>query len=140
MINVSMIEIETEKELKDVLEFCYNILGEVNSELYGYEAWYKRFLDRSQPLVYAWKDEKIVSAILGRTENQDSLIIGLVACHKDYRRQGITKNLLEYFEKLAREKGYKYITLGSKEDIFYQKCGYNIIFEIHGQNIYQKIL
>ena len=35
----------------------------------GYEAWYKRFLDRSQPLVYAWKDEKIVSAILGRTEN-----------------------------------------------------------------------
>lgn len=46
----------------------------------------------------------------------------------------------ETFEEKARELGYKYITLGSKEDAFYEKCGYKTIFEINGQNIYQKVL
>ncbi|MBE5947749.1 MAG: GNAT family N-acetyltransferase [Lachnospiraceae bacterium] len=140
MSDAVMKQIQTENELKDVLELCYSILGEGNPELYGYEAWHARFLDGQQPLVYAVKDEKIVSAVLGRSENKDSLVIGFVACHQDYRRQGITKRLMDYFEVLAREKGYKYITLGSKEDAFYEKCGYKVIFQVHGQNIYQKIL
>lgn len=140
MDNVILKEIETEVELKEVLELCYSILGEENSELYGFDAWHKRLLDGLQPLVYAVKDEKIVSVVLGRTENADSLVIGYVACHENYRRQGITKKLLFFFEDIAKEKGFKYITLGSKEDAFYEKCGYKVIFQIHGQNIYQKVL
>lgn len=137
---VNMKEIETEQELKEVLELCYNILGTENTELYGYDAWYKRFVEGSQPLVYARKDEKIVSAVLGRAENKDSLVVGFVACHENYRRQGITKKLLRYFEDLARKQGFKYITLGSEEDAFYENCGYKVIFQIQGQNIFQKIL
>lgn len=133
-------EIETEQELKEVLELCYDILGENNSELYGYDAWHKRFVEGAQPLVYAMKDKEIVSAILGRAENKDSLVIGFVACRENYRRQGITKGLLGYFEDLARKKGFKYITLGSEEDAFYEKCGYRVIFQVHDQNVYQKIL
>ncbi len=133
-------EIETEQELKEVLELCYDILGENNSELYGYDAWHKRFVEGSQPLVYAMKDKEIVSAILGRAENKDSLVIGFVACRENYRRQGITKGLLGYFEDLARKKGFKYITLGSEEDAFYEKCGYRVIFQVHDQNVYQKLL
>jgi len=140
MNNAIMKEITTEQELKEVLALCYNILGTGNEELYGYDAWHQRFLDGKQPLVYALKDDKIVSAVLGRAENKDSLVIGFVACHEDYRRQGITKGLLNYFEELARKKGFKYITLGSKEDAFYEKCGYKVIFQIHDQNIYQKVL
>lgn len=140
MSTVNMKEVETELELKEVLEMCYDILGADNSELYGYDAWHKRFVEGSQPLVYAMKDEEIVSAILGRAENKDSLVIGFVACRDDYRRQGITKGLLGYFEDLARKKGYKYITLGSKVDAFYEKCGYSVIFQVHDQNIFQKIL
>ena len=133
-------QIQIEQELKDVLKLCYSILGEGNPELYGYEAWYERFLNGQQPLVYAIKDKKIVSAVLGRAENKDSLVIGFVACHQDYRKQGITKKLMSYFEEIAKEKGFKYITLGSKEDAFYEKCGYKVIFQVHGQNIYQKVL
>lgn len=133
-------EIETEQELGDVLNLCYDVLGNNDSELYGYEAWKNRLFDGLQPLVYAIKDDKIVSAVLGRAENEESLVIGFVACHKDYRRQGITKKLMNYFEDIARKKGFKYITLGSKEDVFYEKCGYNVIFQINGQNIYQKVL
>lgn len=138
--NVVMKEIETEQELKEVLELCYSILGTGNAELYGYDAWYKRFTDGAQPLVYGQKDNKVVSAVLGRAENKDSLVIGFVACHEDYRKQGITKRLLSYFEDIAREKGFKYITLGSESDTFYEKCGYELIFQVHDQNIFQKTL
>lgn len=136
----SVKQIETERELREVLQMCYDILGTDNSELYGYDAWYKRFAEGVQPLVFAMKDGKVVSAVLGRAENEESLVIGFAACRAEYRRQGITRELIYYFECLAREKGFKYITLGSKEDIFYEKCGYKVIFQVHGQNIFQKIL
>lgn len=128
-----------EQELKTVLELCYRILGEDDSELYGYDAWRGR-LAHGEPLVYGEKDGKVVSAVLGREESSESLVIGFVACAEEYRRQGITKTLMEHFEKIARQKGYKYITLGSKEDAFYEQCGYKVIFQVHGQNIYQKLL
>lgn len=140
MTDLIIKEIETESELKRVLELCYKVLGTKNDELYGYDAWYKRLQDGLQPLVYALKDEKIVSAVLGRAENKESLVIGFVACDKNFRKQGITKKLLGYFEDLARKQGFKYITLGSEEDVFYEKCGYKMIFQIHDQNIYQKVL
>ena len=116
------------------------MLGTRNDELYGYDAWYYRLQDGLQPLVYAIKDEKIVSVVLGRAENKESLVIGFVACDENFRRQGITKKLLGYFEVLARKQGCKYITLGSEEYAFYEKCGYKAIFQIHDQNIYQKVL
>lgn len=53
MSDVIMKEITTEQELRDVLDLCYSVLGEANSELYGYAAWYQRFRDGLQPLVYA---------------------------------------------------------------------------------------
>lgn len=133
-------EINSEEELKDVLSMCWDILGNNNPEVYGYEAWHERYQNKEQPLVYAEKDGQIVSAVLGRAESKESLVIGYVACRKEYRRQGITRKLMNYFEQLAREKGFQYITLGSEEDAFYEKCGYHILFQVHGQNIYQKLL
>ncbi len=97
-------------------------------------------MDRSAPLVIALDGDAIVSAVLGRAENADSLVVGFAACREDYRRRGITRRLLGYFEELAREQGFRYITLGSCEDAFYEKCGYKVIFQVHGQNIFQKVL
>ena len=140
MNDIQIKEIETVQELNEVLDLCYSILGENDSELYGYDAWYERFLNKMQPLVYAVKDDKIVSAVLGRAENPKNITIGFVVCRENYRRQGITRKLMHYFEDSARKRGYQYITLGSQEDKFYEKCGYNKIFEQIGQSIYQKIL
>ena len=139
-MSLIMKEIETEQELNEVLELCYGVLGQNHPEIYGYDAWRKRLEDGLQPLVYAKDSDQIVSAVLGRCENAESLIIGFVACDKAYRRQGITKRLMFYFEELARKMGYKYITLGSEADMFYESCGYKRIFQIHGQNVYQKVL
>lgn len=49
-------EIQTEQELKQALDMCYRVLGNHDSDLYSYEAWYKRWQDGSQPLVYAETD------------------------------------------------------------------------------------
>lgn len=68
-----MKEIKTEQELKQVLELCYRILGENNSELYGYSAWKERLQDGLQPLVYAVEDDKIVSAVLGGQKTATAL-------------------------------------------------------------------
>lgn len=133
-------KVTSSSELEEVLALCYQVLGNTNQELYGPKSWAKRLEDGKQPLMYAWLDDRVVSAVLGRAESEESLIVGFVACHEDYRRQGITRRLMEAFEEEARRLGFRYITLGSREDGFYEKCGYQVIFQTHGQNIYQKIL
>ena len=135
-------EIQCEEELEEALALCYRVLGEHlrEHELYNRDAWRARLADGLQPMVYAEQDGRIVSAVLGRAENADSLVIGFVARDESYSKQGITSQLMHYFEKLARDKGFKAITLGSEADEFYEKCGYKIIFQIHEQNIYQKVL
>lgn len=97
-------------------------------------------MERKSPMLYAKKDNTIVAAVLGRAENEDSMVLGFVACDANYRRQGITKSLIEKFENTCKNMNYKYITLGSKEDIFYEKCGYKVIQQMNGQNIYQKLI
>lgn len=153
---------ETDEQLKAVLEFCYGILGQYLREVenYRYEDWQKRIEKYSPLLLYAVDadDEKsgaasksavaaaseaaVIAAVLGRPENSDSLVMGFAACDEKYRRQGITSELIRKFELNAAEMKFKYITLGADKDAegFYEKCGYNNIFEVHGQKIYQKIL
>ncbi len=133
-------EIKTEEELKRVLDLCYRVIENEHPEIYGYNAWLSRLSDGKQPLLYAECNGKVVSAVLGRYESDDSLIIGMVACDEEYRNHGITKKLIERFEARAKEMGFKYITLGSKEDAFYEKCGYKRIPIDSDQSVYQKQL
>ena len=139
-MNVQFKEIVTEAELLRVLTLCHRILGDHPQELYGVDAWRKRLADGLQPLLYAESGGQVVSAVLGRAESAESLVIGFVACDEAYRRQGITRELMSRFEQKACEMGFKAITLGSMEDAFYETCGYHVIARFHDQNIYQKLL
>lgn len=140
MKDIKIDEINSKEELHSVLNLCYKILGYDEGELYSLEAWEQRWVDGKSPMLYAKKDNKIVAAVLGRAENEDSMILGFVACDANFRRQGITKSLMMEFEKKCKDMNYKYITLGSRKDIFYENCGYKVIHQINGQNIYQKML
>lgn len=135
--------VENLTELNKVLEFCYGILGEHddNDKVYGPAAWANR-LQENYLMVFAEANGEILSAVMGRAENQDSIVLGFAACRADCRKNGITSALLSELETNAREYGYKYITLGSAEEAFgfYEKCGYHMIAEMHGQKIYQKLL
>jgi len=140
MDQMRMKEIKTEAELQAVLDLCYGVLGERTGEPYGYEAWLSRLHDGLQPLVYAEKDGRVVSAVLGRAENSENLVIGFAACDAAFRGQGITRRLMGYFEEIARQMGFRSIALGSQADGFYEKCGYQKIREVHGQSVFQKKL
>lgn len=136
--------VDNEVKLKPVLELCYNILGQDSrvQKNYTFDDWKNRIDEWSKLLVYAKADGKVISAVLGRPENNDSLVMGFVACDESFRKQGITKSLINAFENNAKELGFKYITLGARPDAnsFYEKCGYTEINEMYGQKIYQKIL
>lgn len=134
--------VETEEQLKQVLDFCYDILGQDLRDVvhYRYEDWKERLENDNKLLVYAYEDGKVISAVLGRRESGESLVCGFVACEASRRRQGITKRLMDRFEAEAVRAGFRYITLGSKADEFYEKCGFQVINEMHGQRIYQKVL
>ena len=135
--------VENITELNKVLKFCYEILGEHNDNdnVYGPAAWANR-LNENYLMVFAETDGDIVSAVMGRAENPDSIVLGFAACRADCRNNGITSSLLSMLEHNARKYGYKYITLGSADESFgfYEKCGYHMITEMHGQKIYQKLL
>ena len=139
-MNIRYCIIQTNEELDKALDMCYDILGQVNEELYGRPAWQRRLWEGSSPMVYAEVDGEVISAVLSRREDENGIVLGMVACKADFRRKGITRELMRMVEDLAKENGYKSITCGSKEDAFYKSCGYDLIFCVHGQNIFQKIL
>lgn len=133
--------ISDKSELKEVLELCWDILGQPNTDIYSEEAWQSR-LDNGCLLLYAEIDGKPAAAVLARAENSDSVVLGYCCCREEYRRRGITRALFAALEHNAADNGYKYITLGSDDGAwgFYEKCGCTLINEIHGQRIYQKML
>ncbi len=134
--------VEDEQTLHRVLDLCCRVLGEdaCDQEPYRRADWLVRLNENPELLLYAADGERIVSAVLGRPESSESLVCGFVACDEVYRRQGITRRLMDMLADTARQKGFAYITLGSKADVFYEKCGYHPIFEIHGQTIFQRML
>ena len=103
------------------------VTSEIFENIYAYAAWRERMEKYSRLLVYAKKDGEIVSAVLGRPESEESLVCGMVACDEKFRLRGM---------------GFRYITLGADGDAegFYEKCGFHVIFEVHGQKIYQRML
>ena len=137
---ITLHQILTEEMLCAALDLCYPILGHEDHEIYCRDAWLERFRSGNQPLVCAESDGEIIAAALGRSESADDLTLGFCACREDFRRQGITSRLIALFESLASDMGYRKITLGSRQDAFYEKCGYRLLCQMHGQNIYQKIL
>lgn len=142
-MDITVSYIENEAQLKPVLDMCYRILGEHlrQVEQYTYAAWRKRLEGEDRRLLlYARQGEAAVSAVLARRESDESLVCGFVACREEYRGQGITKKLMLALEAEARAQGFRYITLGSEADGFYESCGYVPVNEMHGQTIYQKML
>lgn len=141
-MDVTIRAVQDKAELQEAVALCHRILRiDSDNELYGYAAWEAR-LNHRELMVAAWQDGHVVSAVMGRAENPDSVVMGMVACAEEYRGQGITARLVAQLEQHARESGFRYITLGAAEEAhgFYERCGYRQITTIHDQRIYQKML
>lgn len=141
-MEVNIRAVQDKAEMQEAVTLCHRILRvSGDDELYGYAAWEAR-LDHRELMVAAWQDGRVVAAVLGRAENPDSVVMGMVACAEAYRGQGITARLVAKLEQHARKGGFRFITLGAAEEAhgFYERCGYRQIATIHDQRIYQKIL
>ncbi len=141
-VDVTIRAVQDKAELQEAVALCHRILRVAgDDELYGYAAWEAR-LNHRELMVAAWQNNHVVAAVLGRAENPDSVVMGMVACTEECRGQGITARLVAKLEQHARESLFRYITLGAAEEAhgFYERCGYRQIATIHDQRIYQKIL
>lgn len=120
MPDIEFRQILTEELLNKALDLCYPILGHEDHPIYCREAWLERFRSGNQPLVCAIVNGEVISAVLGRSESPESLILGFAACREDYRRHGITRRLITLFETLALDMGYR-ILRRTDEQTIYQK-------------------
>lgn len=98
----------------------------VVNPIHSYTKWKERYLDNSNILLYAESDEKIVGLAFGRLSEENSVILGPVCVQKDFRKQGIAKQLIHNLEEKAKLDGRSYIHLGSVESAehFYKELGY----------------
>lgn len=67
-------------------------------------------------------------------DTKGGYFLGWLAVHKDYRKNGLGKRLVEQVEKYARLIGGRFITidtgLDNSANFFYQKIGYKKVAEI----------
>lgn len=105
-MDVTVRAIQNNAELQEAVALCHRILRvDSNDELYGCAAWEAR-LNHRELMVAAWQEGHVVAAVLGRAENPDSVVMGMVACAEEYRGQGITARLIAQLEQHAREGGF----------------------------------
>ena len=99
----------TEEDIEDVLEIDRNISGPDRATTYTMipTNYVGGELDIS---VVAEMDDKAVGFLLGRItkspyELGNSYLLELIGVDPQYRRRGVGKSLVKYFEKICREKG-----------------------------------
>jgi N-acetylglutamate synthase len=95
------------------------------NELDKYEH-FKNFLEKNQNLSYlAEEDGDIIGTVLGSFDGRRGYIQKLVV-RKDYRKQGLGKQLMELVINKLRDVGALYIPINAEDDLisFYEKCGF----------------
>lgn len=82
--------------------------------------------------IAAFDDREVIGAIIAKVE-YDALEVAQLTVRKDYRKQGIGRQLLNEIERIAKEKGIINITLTTQSfqgTRFYEEQGYRIYGEL----------
>lgn len=92
---------------------------------------YAKKLSNMSTICYEENAGRIIALVAGYTNNicNNTSFITIVGCLKEYRRQGITKSLMEDYLKICRKFGIATArTTTSKKNAqaqsFYEKCGF----------------
>lgn len=85
----------------------------------------------STHLVCYSNDEPIATGRVFFDDKQQGYHIGRIAVIKSYRGKGIGREILEYAEKIVKEKGGNNLSLSAQEraSVFYEKQGYKKVGE-----------
>jgi GNAT superfamily N-acetyltransferase len=117
------------EELKKVLLFVKDIFSkimDIQENIYTYDFWIKKVDEKSDLLLYAIDNNKIIASVFAWAADGDGVTIGHICVNSDYRNKGIGKKMMDEIEKRIKKSGGKLITLGATEaaEGFYEKMGY----------------
>lgn len=79
--------------------------------------------------IVAYEDERMLGCCMLLEEDPQTVRLRQMAVMNDLQGKGIGKALMQFAENLARDRGYKRITMHARRDAagFYEKMGYKRI-------------
>jgi len=85
--------------------------------------------EKDHLLIGAYEDDKMLACCMLVEENEKTVRLRQMAVLNDLQGKGIGKALMQFAENLARDRGYKRITMHARKNAlgFYEKMGYKKI-------------
>lgn len=84
--------------------------------------------EKDNMLIGAFEDEDMLGCCMLVEENADTVRLRQMAVLNDLQGKGIGRALMNFAENLARDRGYKNLTMHARKNVagFYEKMGYKI--------------
>ncbi len=84
--------------------------------------------EKDNMLIGAFEDEQMLGCCMLVEENPDTVRLRQMAVLNDLQGKGIGKALMNFAENLARDRGYKILSMHARKNSvgFYEKMGYKI--------------
>jgi len=130
-MNYLIKNVSSKQELEKTYNFYKMIFKgmpsvDVDNPEYSLEKWEERMKNHGDLMLYASLDNEVIGIVFGRINDNNSITIGPVAVHGNYRGSGIAKEMMLLLEERAINYGIHSINLGAVESAerFYSKLGY----------------
>lgn len=128
-MNYLIKNVSSKEELEKTFDFFKMIFIDdpvVNNPEYSLEKWEERMKNHGDLMLYASLEGEVIGIVFGRINDNQSITIGPVAVHQNYRDIGIAKEMIFLLEERAKHYGIHSLTLGAVESAerFYSKLGY----------------
>ncbi|MER3497390.1 MAG: GNAT family N-acetyltransferase [Chitinophagaceae bacterium] len=87
--------------------------------------------EKDNLLIGAFEDDKMLGCCMLVEENPETVRLRQMAVLNDLQGKGIGKALMQFAENLARDRGYKKLSMHARKNAlgFYEKMGYKKIGE-----------
>jgi GNAT superfamily N-acetyltransferase len=84
--------------------------------------------EKDNMLIGAFEDEDMLGCCMLVEENPETVRLRQMAVLNDLQGKGIGRALMNFAENLARDRGYKILSMHARKNAvgFYEKMGYNI--------------
>lgn len=128
-MNYVIKNVSSKEELEKTFDFFKMIFIDkpvVDNPEYSLEKWEERMKTHSDLMLYASLNGEVIGLVFGRINDNQSITIGPVAVHKNYRNIGIAKEMMILLEERGKQREIHSLTLGAVESAekFYSKLGY----------------
>jgi predicted GNAT family N-acyltransferase len=85
--------------------------------------------EKNNLLMGAYEDDQMLGCCMLIEESPDTVRLRQMAVINDLQGKGVGRALMQFAENLARDRGYKKITMHARKNAvgFYEKMGYRIV-------------